>query len=244
MTGAPLREWLPATAWDEHRRLHEEKVALGFFLSGHLFTAHEQELRRFVKTRLADLGRIVESSHGSTAVTVAGIVAAISSTMTRRGRMMRVVLDDRSATEELAVFSEQYEQNRSLLREDELVVVHGKVSKDEYSGGYRFSAERILDLAGARAEYARALRLRMNGAFRLGPPRQAARTVQGRPAAGARLPGRDRIPQRCRRRLGPPRPRLGGQARRCPAVATDRLADACRRRDSCIDEAGRQRQGC
>ena len=42
-------------------------------------------------------------------------------------------------------------------------MVHGKVSKDEYSGGFRFSAERILDLGGARAEHARALRLRMNG---------------------------------------------------------------------------------
>jgi DNA polymerase-3 subunit alpha len=60
--------------------------------------------------------------------------------MTRRGRMMRVVLDDRSASEELAVFSEQYELNRSLLKEDELIVVHGKVSKDDYTGGYRFSA--------------------------------------------------------------------------------------------------------
>jgi DNA polymerase-3 subunit alpha len=160
---APFRDWLPAAPWDEHRRLREEKVALGFFLSGHLFSAHEGELRRFVKTRLADLPRIVESSHGSTQVTVAGIVAAISSTMTRRGRMMRVVLDDRSASEELAVFSEQYELNRSLLKEDELIVVHGKVSKDEYTGGYRFSAERILDLATARGEYARALKLRMNG---------------------------------------------------------------------------------
>ncbi|MBA3479257.1 MAG: DNA polymerase III subunit alpha [Lautropia sp.] len=160
---APAREWLAAPPWDEHRRLHEEKVALGFFLSGHLFTAHERELRRFVKTRLADLPRIVEGSHGSTTVTVAGIVSAISSTLTRRGRMMRVVLDDRTASEELAVFSEQYEQNRILLKEDELIVVHGKVSKDEYSGGYRFSAERILDLGTARAEHARALKLRMNG---------------------------------------------------------------------------------
>ena len=160
----PARDWLPAAPWDEHRRLHEEKSALGFYLSGHLFSSHEQELRRFVKTRLSDLARIVEGSHGSTPVTVAGIVAAISSTMTRRGRMMRVVLDDRSSSEELAVFSEQYEQHRSLLREDELIVVHGKVSRDEYSGGYRFSAERILDLGGARAEHARALKLRMNGA--------------------------------------------------------------------------------
>ena len=157
------REWLAAPPWDEHRRLHEEKVALGFFLSGHLFTAHEPELRRFIKTRLSDLARIVETSHGSTQVVVAGIVAATSSMMTRRGRMMRIVLDDRSGTEELAVFSELYEQHRALLREDELIVVHGKVSKDEYSGGYRFSAERILDLGAARAEHARALKLRMNG---------------------------------------------------------------------------------
>ena len=49
------------------------------------------------------------------------------------------------------MFSEQYEQNRALLKEDELIVVHGKVSRDEYSGGYRFSAERILDLGTARA---------------------------------------------------------------------------------------------
>jgi DNA polymerase-3 subunit alpha len=76
---------------------------------------------------------------------------------------MRVTLDDRSASEELAVFSEQYEQNRSLLKEDELIVVHGKVSRDDYTGGYRFSAERILDLAAARGEFAKALKLRMNG---------------------------------------------------------------------------------
>jgi DNA polymerase-3 subunit alpha len=58
---APFRDWLPAAPWEEHRRLREEKVALGFFLSGHLFSAHEGELRRFVKTRLADLPRIVEA---------------------------------------------------------------------------------------------------------------------------------------------------------------------------------------
>jgi len=160
---APVREWIAAAPWDEHRRLHEEKTALGYFLSGHLFTVHESEIRRFVRTRLADLARIAESGFGSTPVTVAGIVASVTSSMTRRGRMMRVVLDDRSATEELAVFSEAYEQHRHLLKEDELVIVHGKVSKDEYSGGYRFGAERILDLGTARGESARALKLRMNG---------------------------------------------------------------------------------
>ncbi|MGE0799657.1 MAG: DNA polymerase III subunit alpha [Lautropia sp.] len=162
-TAAPVREWLAAPDWDQQRQLHEEKTALGYYLSGHLFTAYEGELRRFVRTRLSDLGRIAETGFGATPVLVAGIVASISSAMTRRGRMMRVILDDKTAAEELAVFAETYEQHRHLLKEDALVIVHGKVSKDEYSGGYRFGAERLLDLGAARAEHARVLKLKMNG---------------------------------------------------------------------------------
>ncbi len=157
------REWIAAPRWDESRRLLEEKSALGFYLSGHLFTPHESEVRRFVKTRLSDLPRLVESERGAVSCTVAGVIVSIQSTMTRRGRMMRVMLDDRTATQELAVFAEQYEQNRSLLKEDGLIVVHARLSKDEYSGGFRFSAERLLDLPTARGEHARLLRLRMNG---------------------------------------------------------------------------------
>ena len=50
-----------------------------------------------------------------------------------------------------------------LRGEDELVVVNGKVARDEYGGGWRMSAERVLDLARARQEHAQALLLRMNG---------------------------------------------------------------------------------
>ena len=157
------REWVDAPRWDETRRLLEEKAALGFYLSGHLFSPHEAELRRFVKTRLADLPRLVESERGAINCVVAGVIVSIQATMTRRGRMMRVVLDDRTASQELAVFAEQFEQNRALLKEDSVIVVHARLSKDDYSGGFRFSAERLVDRESARAEHARRLRLRMNG---------------------------------------------------------------------------------
>jgi DNA polymerase-3 subunit alpha len=83
--------------------------------------------------------------------------------MTRRGKMIRLGLDDATAGVEIAIFNELYEQYRSVLREDELLVIHGKVSRDDYSGGWRMSAERILDLTRARQEHARALLLHMNG---------------------------------------------------------------------------------
>ena len=157
--GKPQREWLPATPWDERQRLLEEKTALGYFLSGHLFDACRDEVRRFVKTRIGDLEKLVGKQFGGIPVTVAGIVSGLSTAMTRRGKMVRVVLDDGSGSEEIAVFSEAWDQYRHLLKEDQLVVVHGKLSKDDYSGGHRLSVERILDLGDARGEHARALQL-------------------------------------------------------------------------------------
>ncbi|MDO4905597.1 MAG: DNA polymerase III subunit alpha [Lautropia sp.] len=161
--GAPMREWLPATPWDERQRLLEEKTALGYFLSGHLFDASRDEVRRFVKTRIDELEKLVGKHFGAVPVTVAGIVSSLSTAMTRRGKMVRVVLDDGSGAEEIAIFSEAWDQYRHLLKEDQLVVVHGKLSKDDYSGGHRFSVERVLDLGTARGEHARALKLTIAG---------------------------------------------------------------------------------
>ena len=160
---APAREWLPAERWDDRQRLLEEKGALGYFLTGHLFDACRDEVRRFVKTRIGDLEKIVGKHFGSTPVTVAGIVSGLSTAMTRRGKMVRVMLDDGSGTEEIAVFPEAWDQYKHLLKEDELVVVQGKLSKDDYSGGHRLSVERILDLGTARGENARALQLTIAG---------------------------------------------------------------------------------
>ena len=156
-------QWLACPPWDERNRLREEKTALGFYLSGHLFKGHEAEVRRFVKTKLVDLPRIAETTYGSAAVTVAGIVTSLQVGMTRRGKMIRLGLDDTTAAVEIVIFNELYESARGLLKEDELLVIHGKVSKDEYSGGFRLSAERVLDLTRARQEHARMLLLRMNG---------------------------------------------------------------------------------
>jgi len=148
-------EWIDTPAWSERRRLQEEKAALGLFLSGHLFHAHEAEVRSFVRLRLADLQPAAQP------VWVAGIVAAQRTQMTRRGKMAFVTLDDGSAAVEVCVFNELYEANRRLIRDDELVVVLGKCSRDDYSGGQRVVAERLLDLERARQEFGKRLRIRL-----------------------------------------------------------------------------------
>ena len=69
-----------------------------------------------------------------------GVLAGVRTMMTRRGKMVFAVLDDGTAQIEISVFNELYEKHRGRLREDQLLVVQGKVSNDEYSGGMRIVA--------------------------------------------------------------------------------------------------------
>jgi len=75
-----------------------------------------------------------------------------------------VVLDDRSGRIELAVFSEAYNKYRNLIVKDKLLVVEGTVSVDEYSGGFKMSAEQIFDIDQAREQYARRLEIGVDAA--------------------------------------------------------------------------------
>ena len=178
---AHMREPVRVPVWDEKRTLSEEKLALGFYLSGHLFKAHEAEVRCFARTPLSALAPSREPQ------TFAGIVSGMRTQMNRRGKMLIVTLDDASAQVEVTVFNELYEANRQRLREDELIVVIGVARNDEFSGGMRIAADTVLDLAMARARYARSLRLSMNGAsdaMRLQQLLAAHRPVPAEPREG------------------------------------------------------------
>jgi DNA polymerase-3 subunit alpha len=146
-----------APPWDLKQKLTEEKAALGFYLSAHLFAVYEKQLAGFPRTPLAK----ITGSEGR--VWMAGVVASARTQMTRRGRMIVVMLDDGTAQLEITVFNELYERHRDKLKEDALVVVCGKAQNDQFSGGLRVSAEELLDLPALRARYASRLRIAMNG---------------------------------------------------------------------------------
>ena len=143
--------------WPEQEQLLQEKSALGYFFSGHPFTSYLAEVSSFAKRQLDSL----EPSRDL--VMLAGIVVSLRTQMTRRGKMMILLLDDATAQVEVVIFNELYEQQRHLLKDDTLLVIEGKVNRDDYSGGLRVTAEHIYDLAGARTRFAQGLRLACNG---------------------------------------------------------------------------------
>jgi len=85
------------------------------------------------------------------------MVSGVRILQTRRGKMAVVTLDDGSAQLEMTVFNDIYEANRPWIRDDELLVVRGKASLDEYSGNMRITAEELFDFASARAAFAKRL---------------------------------------------------------------------------------------
>ena len=143
--------------WSVSERLQQEKSALGFYLSGHPFLPYRDELAGLVRQSLASL----KPQHEP--VRLAGIVYGVRLQQTRRGRMAAVTLDDGTGKVEVAIFNEVWENHRQIIKEDQLLFVEGKVSEDAFSGGLRVTADKVFDLAQARGQYARELRLSFNG---------------------------------------------------------------------------------
>ncbi|MGF6768785.1 DNA polymerase-3 subunit alpha [Paraburkholderia sp. GAS199] len=142
--------------WPEKKKLQEEKAALGFYLSGHLFDAYKDEVRRFVRQKIGEL------KEGRDKL-VAGVIASLRTQMTQRGKMLIALLDDGTGQCEVTVFNETFEAHKQLFKEDELLVVQGQARNDAFTGGIRFTVETVMDLGRARCRYAEAVKVQMNG---------------------------------------------------------------------------------
>jgi DNA polymerase-3 subunit alpha len=97
--------------------------------------------------------------------TVAGIVADLRLVNGQRGRVAIFKLDDKSAAIEAVASDDLIEAHRDSLKDDELIIVQGKVQPDRFNGGQRLNVTQIWDLAGARAQFGRYFEVTVHGAM-------------------------------------------------------------------------------
>ncbi|MDN4061343.1 DNA polymerase III subunit alpha [Massilia sp. YIM B02769] len=146
-------DYVKATPWTDRQKLAEEKIALGYYLSGHMFDSYAGEVRRFAKTKLKDLEPSREPRM------LCGVITGVRTQMTQRGKILIVALDDKTGVVEVTVYNEVFEQNRNAFKEDEFLLVVGKVSEDRFNGGLRITAEKVFDIAAARIHYGHKLEM-------------------------------------------------------------------------------------
>ncbi len=168
--GADGPKLIDAPRWDDSERLQNEKLALGFYYSGHPFKFYEEEFSSVVRTRLAKL-MPPAPEEGARQQNIAGVVESVRMQKTASGRMMVMMLSDGTARLEVVVYDEVLDRHRSLVREDAVVLVEAKVRSFRRGGEegednvvMRIAAEKIHDLASVRARFGRNLKLSMNGA--------------------------------------------------------------------------------
>lgn len=157
-TQSAAPDYIDAEDWSDEERLNGEKETLGLYLSGHPIERYTEELKNIVTATIAELKPNAQHN-----LIVAGLIVAIRVMRTRRGdRMAFITLDDRTGRLELAVFSELFMTHRELLQKDKLIIVEGPVSIDEYTGGFKMSAEKLLSIDDARTNYARRLIIKID----------------------------------------------------------------------------------
>ena len=157
--GSSTREpdLLAITPWGVKQRLSEEKVALGFFLSGHLFDEVQSEVRQFVKRRLDEVSDSREPQM------LCGIVSDFRTINGQRGKVALFKLDDKSAVMEASMDDALYQASRQWVKDDEFIVVLAKVQPDRFSGGLRLNVQQVWGLPQARCRFGKYLRVVVNG---------------------------------------------------------------------------------
>ncbi|MBN1932127.1 MAG: DNA polymerase III subunit alpha [Desulfobacterales bacterium] len=127
--------------WDEKELLASEKESLGFYITGHPLTRHEDLLEKFTNANAVSLK---EKNDGET-VRVGGIVTHIKTIQTKKADLMAfVTIEDLNGVFEATVFPTLYKAAGELLAEDIPVLIEGQVQKDESS--VKILAENIIPM--------------------------------------------------------------------------------------------------
>ena len=145
------------TPWGIKERLSLEKTAIGFYLSGHLFDEVEREVRQFVRRSVAELTDSREPQ------LLAGIVGDLRVINGQRGKLALFRLDDKSGVIDARAEESLIQRHRHTLKDDEFIVVMGKVMPDRFSGGLQLNVTQVWDLAQARCRFGKFLRVAVSG---------------------------------------------------------------------------------
>jgi len=136
--------------------LEGERETLGLYLTGHPVNRYRKELKNYVPCVLAD----VRPTGRDQTTTVAGLVVDVRTMLNRQNQRWAIVtLHDKTARFDVRFYAKDYENYQHLLEKDQILVVKGEVSFDDYSSANTMTAREVMTIVGMREQYAKTLRL-------------------------------------------------------------------------------------
>ena len=160
-----------APAWTEIDQLAFEKETLGLYWSGHPVDRYRHELKEFGSKSIAELAETPVAPPADTwgpggrkpleaDTSVGGVIATCRQLKTKKGDRMAVfTLEDAEGNVEVVVFPETYAKSPGLIDTGVLVLVRGKLERDDET--VRLLATEILPLDSVRERVAREVAIRV-----------------------------------------------------------------------------------
>jgi len=144
--------------WPRTELLRLEKQNLGFFFSGHPLDDYAELIEKHRDLKLDAL----ETASTSRTYTAVGILRDIKEHITRKGGKMAFakLLDDRSSVE-CVIFTRVFENRRDLLKDDNIVVLRGRV--DRSRGEPKFLVDDIQHPEEFKSASVSAVHVRLDG---------------------------------------------------------------------------------
>ena len=121
---------IPEREFDKAMRLAFEKEMLGLYISDHPLMGLERALARHTDTTVSELKELAELPGGPDANfrSVGGVITDLRTNYTKAGQLMaRFMLEDLQSAMEVFVFPKTMAEVGSLLENDAIVVIRGKV---------------------------------------------------------------------------------------------------------------------
>ncbi|KPK95933.1 hypothetical protein AMJ80_02760 [bacterium SM23_31] len=137
--------------WTRYKTLRLEKEVLGFYLSGHPLDKYRDEVEYLSSHPITGLPKLADN----TTVRNGGIITASKISSTRRDPSKSIAfltLEDFSGSIEAILFADSFKKYRSLIVEDTMVFIRGKLSKREEDNP-KIIIEEIIPIEKARSTF-------------------------------------------------------------------------------------------
>ncbi|MBZ2199270.1 DNA polymerase III subunit alpha [Occultella gossypii] len=115
--------------WDKKQKLAFEREMLGLYVSDHPLSGIEHVLTQAADVTIATLNADEARPDGST-VTIAGLITSLQRKMSKQGNAWAAVtIEDMEGSVEVMFFGETYLAYSTILAEDQVVVLRGRVRR-------------------------------------------------------------------------------------------------------------------
>lgn len=155
--------------WGKPELLSYERKTIGVYLSGHPIEPVKSFLSDITSCQLSDLHQYVpddDNRYVNSNVTVSGLIISKQIRRTKRGsKMMTITIDDMSGKCNIVLFDESFIPIIDKLDIENVIVVSGAASYDEYNAMHQVSGDKVQTFNEALSESSDELLLTINSDY-------------------------------------------------------------------------------